>query len=293
VWRRDGLVEHANLATWLSSNELAAATVLEAVSPTDRAWIASMLRGPEVFAKQSLISGIGRYRPGEERVEAVGPLEGFVVVEPVDDHEAGAAFVAILAVCDPAQRQTVRCAAARALRWPARSVLPSAAAPPGQTRSSARRAATDPNLNHYRAGVRSFPGARQWFDLMSTALIRLGIFDARRGRGLNHYRDGDRSFLGARQCFDLISTALVRSGHLRCPSRARYRPSRLSASLTTMPFGEQRHCPSEISFERNGESVADDRRSSGSMQYDCAFDFFEQLRFAGLMRVDEVSVFGG
>ena len=38
-------------------------------------------------------------------------------------------------------------------------------------------------LNHYRDGDRSFPGARQWFDLISTALIRLGIFNARRGRG--------------------------------------------------------------------------------------------------------------
>jgi hypothetical protein len=36
-------------------------------------------------------------------------------------------------------------------------------------------------LNHYRDGHRSFPNARQWFDLISIALIRLGIFDAQAG----------------------------------------------------------------------------------------------------------------
>jgi hypothetical protein len=41
-------------------------------------------------------------------------------------------------------------------------------------------------------------------------------------RALNHYRDGVRSFPGARQWFDLISTALIRSARLRRPSRARY-----------------------------------------------------------------------
>ncbi len=39
-------------------------------------------------------------------------------------------------------------------------------------------------LNQYRDGRRSFLCSRSWFVWISTALIRLGIFDARRGRGI-------------------------------------------------------------------------------------------------------------
>ena len=50
---------------------------------------------------------------------------------------------------------------------------------------------------------------------------------------LNHDRDGDRSFPRARQWFDLIATALIRSGQLRCPSRARYSCGRETAAPRT------------------------------------------------------------
>ncbi len=109
VWCRAEVVEHIKLATWLTPNELAAPTVLEAFSAAERSWIASMLLGPEVFAAQSLTRGIGRCARNNKLVEAVGPLEGFVVVEALQpDPEDEASFVTILVVCDPVQRRSVR-----------------------------------------------------------------------------------------------------------------------------------------------------------------------------------------
>ncbi len=109
VWCRAGVVEHLKLATWLSPAELAAPAVLAAFSAAERSWIASMLHGPEAFAAQCLTHGIGRCARNNALVEAVGPLEGFVVVEaPHPGCEDGASFVTILVVCDPEQRRSVR-----------------------------------------------------------------------------------------------------------------------------------------------------------------------------------------
>jgi hypothetical protein len=46
------------------------------------------------------------------------------------------------------------------------------------------------------------------FESVRTTFIAVSMsqYGERTGRTLNHYRDGDRSFPGARQWFDLIST---------------------------------------------------------------------------------------
>jgi hypothetical protein len=82
------------------------------------------------------------------------------------------------------------------LRTPRRSVLPTLV--PRHTPSPSRSAAAD------------------------SSTLSPAVYAAPATSIENHYRDGDHSFRRARHWFDLISTALIRSGHLRCPSRARY-----------------------------------------------------------------------